>query len=74
MDDAAKTILSISGLLFGFLFTGFWWILNRELSFAREEDRHFKLGTGLLFASIVLLGVFGIILPLRLAYAPTISS
>ena len=64
MDEATKAILSVSGVLFGFLFAGFWWILNRELGF-EEEERHFKLSTGILMLSIFLLGIFGIIIPLK---------
>lgn len=66
MDETAKTILTVSGLLFGFFFTAFWWILNRELRFD-EDQRHFKIATGVLMASMALLAVFGIIVPLRAA-------
>jgi hypothetical protein len=66
MDDSAKTLLTVSGLLFGFLFTAFWWILNRELKFA-EGQRHFKPATGVLLLGMLLLGVFGIIVPLEQA-------
>lgn len=62
--DSAKEILSVSGILFGFFFTGFWWALNRELEFD-PEDRHFKFGYILLFGSMVLLAIFGIIIPLQ---------
>jgi hypothetical protein len=31
MDESSKALLTVSGLLFGFLFTAFWWILNRDL-------------------------------------------
>jgi uncharacterized membrane protein len=64
MDQATTVLLTVSGLLFGFLFAAFWWILNRELTF-EPKDRHFKLATGLLMVSLGLLGVFGIIIPLR---------
>jgi hypothetical protein len=64
MDKPLSAILSVSGVLFGFFFTGFWWILNREIKFAPEE-RHFKLGTAILMASMILLGIFGIIVPLK---------
>ena len=66
MDDSAKTLLTVSGLLLGFLFTAFWWILNRELAFP-EDQRHFKPATGVLIFSMLLLGVFGIIVPLEQA-------
>ncbi len=66
MDDSAKTLLTVSGLLLGFLFTAFWWILNRELEFP-EHLRHFKPATGVLIVSMLLLGVFGIIVPLEQA-------
>jgi uncharacterized membrane protein len=64
MDEAAKTLLTVSALLFGFLFTAFWWILNRELRF-KPEQRHFKLATAVLMLSMLLLGVFGIGIPIR---------
>lgn len=64
MDQATSAVLTVSGILFGFLYTAFWWTLNRELQFD-TEGRHFKFGTGLLLASMILLGVFGIIIPLR---------
>lgn len=63
-DNTLQVALSVSSILFGFLFTGFWWILSRELKFARQE-RHFKFGTLLLFVGMVVLGTFGIGLPLR---------
>ncbi|MBZ5670932.1 MAG: hypothetical protein LAO04_14540 [Acidobacteriia bacterium] len=64
MDKPLAAVLSVSSVLFGFLFTGFWWILNREIDFDPEE-RHFKLGTGMLLASMILLGIFGILVPLK---------
>ena len=64
MDKPIAVILTVSSILFGFLFAGFWWTLNREISFAPEE-RHLKLGTGMLLASMIILGYFGIITPLR---------
>jgi archaellum biogenesis protein FlaJ (TadC family) len=50
-------------VLFGFLFAGFWWALNRELTF-KPELRHFKPGYALLLASMALLATFGIVAPL----------
>lgn len=64
MDEASKSILTVSGILFGFFFAGFWWALNRELTF-KEEQRHFKPATALLLISMAILGVWGIIFPLR---------
>ena len=61
--DSAKEILSVSGVLFGFFFTGFWWALNRELEF-KPEQRHFKFGYALLIISMGLLAYFGILKPL----------
>jgi hypothetical protein len=58
------SILTVSGILFGFLFAGFWWGLNRELSF-RKRQRHFKFGYLILVVVMGLLGYFGIIVPLR---------
>jgi hypothetical protein len=60
----APYILTVSGIMFGFLFAGFWWVLNREISF-KPEERHFKLSYYLLVLAIFLLGIFGIIIPLR---------
>jgi len=65
MDKPIAAILTISGILFGFLFAGFWWALNRELSFKDEEARHFTLGAGMLISSMLVLATFGIVLPLR---------
>ncbi len=56
--------VAAAAVLFGFLFAGFWWSLNRELTF-KAPERHFKLGYALLFASVALVGYFGLIAPLR---------
>ncbi len=64
LDNGAREALSVCSILLGFLFAGFWWTLNRELTF-KAEDRHFKLGIGLLLVAMVMLGVFGIVLPIR---------
>jgi hypothetical protein len=53
-----------AAVLFGFLFAGFWWSLNRELTF-KPEQRHFKPGYALLFLGIAFVGYFGLIVPLR---------
>jgi hypothetical protein len=63
--ELAKEILSVSGVLFGFFFTGFWWALNRELEF-EPEQRHFKFGYVLLIIIMGLLAYFGIIKPLEM--------
>lgn len=47
MDETSRANLTVSGVLFGFFFAAFWWILNRELTFEKEE-RHFKPATGVL--------------------------
>jgi hypothetical protein len=68
-DNAVREALPVCSILLGFLFAGFWWTLNRELTF-KAEDRHFKLGIGLLLVAMVMLGVFGVVLPMRvIAYA-----
>jgi hypothetical protein len=59
------TFVTAASVLFGFLFTGFWWALNRELTF-KPAERHFKFGYALLLGSMAVLAGFGIILPLRL--------
>ena len=56
--------VSAAAVLFGFLFAGFWWSLDRELTF-KPEQRHFKPGYALLFISIAFVGYFGLIVPLR---------
>jgi hypothetical protein len=67
--DGVRAAFPVSSILLGFLFAGFWWTLNRELTF-RPEDRHFKLGIGLQLLGMLMLAVFGVVLPLRaLAYA-----
>ena len=40
MDDTAKAVLTVSGVLFGFFFAAFWWTLNPELAFETNQ-RHF---------------------------------
>lgn len=55
-----------SSILLGFLFTGSWWALNRELRF-RDDRRHFKLGYCLLLFSIGTLALAGVIMPLSIA-------
>ena len=69
--NQASSLLPVASILFGFLFAAFWWSLNRELTF-HEDDRHFKLAYLLLLLSMLLLGYFGIVLPLQsLALADT---
>ncbi len=65
--DGVSQLVTAASLLFGFLFTGFWWCLNRELTF-QQEERDFRLGHGLLLGTMVVVAVFGICWPLwRLA-------
>ena len=45
-------------VLSGFLFAGFWWALNRELTFDPSQ-RHFKPGYALLILTMILLGTSG---------------
>jgi hypothetical protein len=67
--DGVRAALPVSSILLGFLFAGFWWTLNRELTF-KPEERHFKLGIGLQLVGMVMLAVFGLVLPMRaIAYA-----
>lgn len=69
LEESLRAALPVSSILLGFLFAGFWWTLDRELSF-KVEERHFKLGIGLLLVGMVMLAVFGVLLPLRsIAYA-----
>ncbi len=69
LGDGVRTTLPVSSILLGFLFAGFWWTLNRELTF-KPEDRHFKLGIGLQLVGMAMLAVFGVVLPMRaIAYA-----
>ncbi len=57
-------IVTAASILFGFLFAGFWWALDRELKFPQEQ-RHFKPAYALLLATMLLLAVFGVLLPLQ---------
>src|SRR5215469_16427434 len=67
--DSVRATLPVSSILLGFLFAGFWWTLNRELTF-KAEERHFKLGIGLQLIGMVMLAVFGVVLPMRgIAYS-----
>jgi hypothetical protein len=59
----AAVYLTAAIVFFGFLFLAFWWALSRELTFA-PELRHFKFGFVLLLLSMVVVAVFGIIVPL----------
>ena len=69
LDSGVRAALPVRSILLGFLFAGFWWTLNQELTF-KVEDRHFKLGIGLLLVATVMLGLFGVVLRLRaIAYA-----
>jgi len=56
--------VTAASVLFGFLFTGYWWILDRELKFT-PENRHFQPALGLLLVSMALLALGGIIVPLE---------
>ncbi len=67
MDPIGLTVTA-SSILFGFLFAGFWWALNRELEFP-PEGRHFQPGYLLLFLTMAVLAFFGIVRPLRAAVA-----
>jgi quinol-cytochrome oxidoreductase complex cytochrome b subunit len=62
MDGVTLTVTA-SSLVFGFLFAGFWWALDRELKFP-EEKRHFKYAYGLLLGTMAVVGLFGILRPL----------
>ncbi|WP_415910298.1 hypothetical protein [Oleiharenicola sp. Vm1] len=62
--NPSANLLTVSGILLGFLFAGFWWILNREVKF-KPEERHFKLCYWLIFASMAALALFGVLLPLH---------
>ena len=57
--------ITTSGIIFGFLFAGFWWVLSRELEFDKSE-RHFKVSFIVLLVAMVLLALFGIVRPLYL--------
>lgn len=63
-DIGTGLTVTASSILFGFLFAGFWWALDRELEF-EEKDRHFKLAYLLLFFTMAALAVFGVLGPLR---------
>ena len=65
--DPIQTIVTASTLLFGFLFAGFWWALDRELKF-EQTGRHFKLSYVLLFLTMIALALFGVVMPMRAAF------
>jgi len=72
IDSGAREVLPVCSILLGFLFAGFWWTLNRELCF-KAEDRHFKMGIALLLLAMVMLAVFGVVLPIRqIAYTNSV--
>jgi hypothetical protein len=62
--NPSANLFTVSGILLGFLFAGFWWILNREVKF-KPEERHFKLCYWLIFASMGSLALFGVLIPLH---------
>lgn len=64
MNSSLASGLAAAAILFGFLFTGFWWSLDRELKF-NPSQRHFKPGYLLLFASVAFVGYLGLVAPLR---------
>ena len=67
--DGVRATLPVSSILLGFLFAGFWWTLDRELTF-KAEERHFKLGIGLQLIGMLMLATFGVVLPMRsIAYS-----
>lgn len=59
-----ENVVTVSSILFGFLFAGFWWALDRELKFPPEQ-RHFKPAYALLLGTMGMVAVFGIFLPLH---------
>jgi hypothetical protein len=61
--DAISLTVTAASLLFGFLFAGFWWALDRELKFDKKE-RHFQYAYALLLGTMAIVAVFGIIRPL----------
>jgi hypothetical protein len=58
-----EQVVTVSSILFGFLFAGFWWALDRELKFPPDQ-RHFKPAYGLLLGTMAVVAVFGVFLPL----------
>ncbi len=64
IGEGSRVTLPVASILLGFLFTGFWWTLSRELTF-KVEERHFKLGIALQLLGMVLLAIFGVVLPMR---------
>lgn len=66
MDPSIGITVTASSILFGFLFSGFWWSLNRELQF-EEGQRHFQPVYLLLFLTMAVLALFGILRPLKAA-------
>jgi hypothetical protein len=56
-------VVTAASILFGFLFAGFWWALDRELKFPADQ-RHFKPAYALLLVTMALVALFGVLLPL----------
>ena len=59
-----EQVVTAASILFGFLFAGFWWALDRELKF-ESDQRHFKPAYALLLLIMSLVAVFGVLLPLH---------
>lgn len=62
--DSVSLMVTAASILFGFLFAGFWWALNRELNF-KPEERHFKYAYALLLGTMAIVAGLGIIRPLH---------
>lgn len=62
LDSGVRAALPVWSILLGFLFACFWWTLTQEFTF-KVEDWHFKLGIGQLLVAMVMLGLFGVVLP-----------
>ncbi|MGI0013694.1 MAG: hypothetical protein ACREBU_09675, partial [Nitrososphaera sp.] len=63
VEGTMEQVVTAASILFGFLFAGFWWALDRELKFPPDQ-RHFKPAYALLIGTMLLLAVFGVLLPL----------
>src|SRR4051812_2416611 len=62
--DHVEQVVTAASILFGFLFAGFWWALDRELKFVSEQ-RHFKPAYALLLITMALVALVGLLSPLH---------
>jgi hypothetical protein len=60
LDSGVRAARPVLQHLACFLFAGFGWTLNQELT-VKVGNWHFKLGIGQLLVAMVMLGLFGVV-------------